>query len=119
MGLFALYLISYYAVLIFKTDLPPVIRQSTEITERGAILDRNGRFLAIQLRFADVSVWRPSISDIEVLSNELSVILEMSPAQIRERISSSESNFLFLKRRIDDASAKRLSSIIEEKKSRV
>lgn len=115
-GLFAMYLLSYYAVLIFKSDLPPINRQSVKITERGAILDRNGRFLALQIRFADVSVWRPSINDIELLSNELAVILEMSPSEIREKISSSESNFLFLKRQIDDAAATRLTSIIEEKK---
>jgi len=110
MGLFALYLLSYYAVLIFKNDLPSANRQSVKITERGAILDRNGRFLALQIRFADVSVWRPSINDIDLLSNELAVILEMSPSEIREKISASESNFLFLKRQIDDAAARRLTS---------
>jgi len=117
-GISALYLLFHYAMLIFKNELPVVNRPNTGFTERGAILDRNGRFLAIQIRFADVSVWRPSINDIEVLADELSVILEMSASEIREKIESSESNFIYLKRQIDDAAARRLSSLIEEKKIR-
>jgi len=116
MGLFALYLLVHYAQMIFKGELPSVPRQRTELTERGAILDRNGRFLAIQIRFADVSVWRPSIIDIDILSKELSAILDISPTEIRNKINSSETNFLYLKRQIDDATAKQLSAVLEEKK---
>jgi cell division protein FtsI (penicillin-binding protein 3) len=116
MGLFALYLLVHYAQMIFKGELPSVLRQRTELKERGAILDRNGRFLALQIRFADVSVWRPSIIDINILSNELSVILDMPPAEIRNKINSSESNFLYLKKQIDDATAKQLSVVLEDKK---
>jgi cell division protein FtsI (penicillin-binding protein 3) len=116
MAIYTLYLLGYYAVMMWKGDLQPVNRQSAGITERGAILDRNGRFLAIQIRFADVSVWRPSITDIDVLSNELEAILDMSFSEIRDRIKNSESDFLYLKRQIDDPTARRLSSLLEEKK---
>ncbi|MDR0323860.1 MAG: penicillin-binding protein 2, partial [Treponema sp.] len=118
MGLAALYLLASYAVMIFKGDVTPVYRPQTTAAERGSILDRNGRFLAIQIRFADVSVWRPSIEDIYFLSNEISPVLEMSPAEIRERINSSESDFLYLKRQIDDSTARNLSALINEKKIR-
>jgi cell division protein FtsI (penicillin-binding protein 3) len=117
-ALFAVYLLVHYAVLMLKGELPPVPRQNAGLSERGSILDRNGRFLALQIRFADVSVWRPSIIDIDVLSNELHDILDMTAAEIREKINSSESNFLYLKRQIDDAAARRLSALIEEKKIR-
>jgi len=118
MGLFVLYLLIFYARIMLKGELPPGARQHIEFTERGAILDRNGRYLALQIRFADVSVWRPSITDIDVLSNEIAVILDMSPVEILNRINDSESNFLYLKRQIDDAAARRLSALIEEKKIR-
>ncbi len=118
LAIFLLYLIIHYAVLIIKGELPPPARPNTNLPERGSILDRNGRFLAIQIRFADVSVWRPSIKDIDVLSNELAVILDMSPSEIREKINSSESNFLYLRRRIDDGTARQLTAILEEKKIR-
>jgi cell division protein FtsI (penicillin-binding protein 3) len=94
--------------------------------ERGPIMDRTGRFLAIQTKFADVSVWRPSISiygrkpdmatDIDDLSLELAPILEMPPSEIREKISSSKSNFIYIKKQIEDSAAKRLSSLLNEKK---
>ena len=118
LGVFLLYLLIHYAVLMIKGDLPPPPRQNTSLPERGAILDRNGRFLAIQIRFADVSIWRPSITDINLLSSELADILEMSPGEIRERINSSESNFLYLRRQIDDGTARRLTTLINEKKIR-
>jgi len=118
MGLFVLYLLIFYARIMLKGELPPSARPHIEFTERGAILDRNGRYLALQIRFADVSVWRPSITDIDVLSNEIAVILDMPPVEIRNRINDSESNFLYLKRQIDDAAARRLSTLIEEKKIR-
>ena len=116
MGALGLSLLIHYAVLMTRGELPTAARQSAGFPERGAILDRNGRFLALQIRFADVSVWRPSITDIELLSNELSVMLDIPSREIRERIEKSETNFLYLKRQIDDAAAKSLSAIIDEKK---
>jgi len=118
LAIFVFYLLFHYAKLMVTGELPPVVRQSTGLPERGAILDRNGRFLALQIRFADVSVWRPSITDIDVLSNELSDILDMTPAEIRSRINNSESNFIYLRRNIEDSTARSLSAILEEKRIR-
>jgi cell division protein FtsI (penicillin-binding protein 3) len=117
LGIFLVYLLVSYAVLMLKGEVSPAY-QSAPLPDRGAILDRNGRFLAIQIRFADVSIWRPSVTDIDVLSSEIAAILEMSPAEIRDKINSSESNFLYLKKQIDDAAARRLSALIEEKRIR-
>jgi cell division protein FtsI (penicillin-binding protein 3) len=117
LGLFLVYLLVSYAVLMLKGEVTTPY-QSAPLPDRGSILDRNGRFLAIQIRFADVSVWRPSITDVDVLSNEIAAILEMSPAEIRDKINSSESNFLYLKKQIDDAAARRLAALLEEKKIR-
>ena len=116
LAVFVIYLLIHYSLLMLRGAPAPAARQRTELAERGSILDRNGRILAIQIRFADVSVWKPSITDINVLSNEISAILDMTPAEIRERINSSVSNFVFLKRQIDDVDARRLSSLLEEKK---
>jgi cell division protein FtsI (penicillin-binding protein 3) len=118
MGIAVLYLLVHYAILMFKSELPSTVRPRIESNERGAILDRNGRFLALQIKFADISIWRPSITDINILSNEIAPILDMSSSEIRQRIETSESNFLYLKRQIDDADARRLSALLEEKKIR-
>jgi len=116
LGAFLVYLLVHYALLMLKGELPSSARPSVTLPDRGPILDRNGRFLAIQIRFADVSVWRPSITDIDFLSNEISTIIEMQPAEIRQRINSSESNFLYLRRQLDDGAARRLITLLNEKK---
>ena len=116
--LFALYLLLHFSVLMLSGKDAPQLRTAMAIPERAAILDRNGRYLALQLRFADVAIWRPSITDIDVLANELSPVLEMPAAEIRRRINNSESNFLYLKRQIEDSDAKRLNTVLEEKRIR-
>ncbi len=121
---FTVYLLVHYGILMFFRDASPPTRRQQPVVDRGAILDRNGRFLALQIRFADVSVWRPSITDsdddndnnIDVLAKELEVILEMPASEISEKIKSSESNFVYLKRQIEDTTARRLSDLIVEKK---
>jgi len=124
LGIFLVYLIIYYGFLIFGSDPQTPVRQSARQPDRGAILDRNGRILALTVRFADVTVWRLSIPkegnsenlpDINKISAELSPVLEMSPLEIRAKIESSESNFLYLKRQIDDNTARRLSALIKDK----
>jgi cell division protein FtsI (penicillin-binding protein 3) len=115
--IFLLYLLTHYALLMTR-GVSSVARQNLNLPERGSILDRNGRFLAIQIRFADVSIWRPSIKDVDVLANEVAAILDMTPSEILEKINSSESNFLYLKRHIDDAMARNLGVLLEEKKIR-
>jgi len=101
LGSFVLYLLVHYIVLMVKGDPPNPPRQLTALPDRGPILDRNGRYLALQIRFADVSVWRPSITNLDLLVNELEFYLEIPAAEIRERINTSESNFIYLKRQID------------------
>lgn len=113
---FALYLLIYYSLLMVKGVPPSPPRRAAGLAARGSILDRNGRFLAIQIRLANISVWRPSVVNIEALSDELSPILEMSPVEIRERITGAETNFVYLKKQVDDAAAQRITSLIQEKK---
>ena len=123
--LFGVYLIVHYSVLMITGEYPSPAKQAITLPERGSITDRNGRPLAIQIRFVDVGVWRPSIPkpdnlqkwpDLEAMSDELSAILEMTPLEIRTKITSSETDFLFLKKKIDDSTARRLTALIQEKK---
>ncbi|MFA6507846.1 MAG: penicillin-binding protein [Treponemataceae bacterium] len=71
------------------------------ITERGPILDRNGRILAMQTKMGNVTIWRPEMNDEAAIARRLSEILTMKSAEITERIRSSESDFLYIKKRVD------------------
>jgi len=118
MGLFALYLLIHYARTMLRGSLPEAQNRSRSFAERGAILDRNGRFLALQTRFANVSVWKPSIPNVEILANELGPLLDMPSSEIRERIDSSVSNFIYIKRQVDDTTARLLNAALAEGKIR-
>jgi len=124
LSLLAGVLLLHYTCLMRNEEPSPPQRPSAGLPERGSILDRNGRILAIQIRLNDVTVWRPyipkpdnvqNLPDLTAISNELSPILEMTPSEIRSKIELSESNFITLKRRIDDSTARRISALIKEK----
>ena len=71
--------------------------------ERGSIFDRNGRFLAIQVTLAEVGIKKSDSKDIETEIALLAPILEMPPAEIRQRLNSSRSDIVYLKRQVDES----------------
>jgi cell division protein FtsI (penicillin-binding protein 3) len=113
MGLFALILFVRYAILMLGGEAPPPV-QSRRLAERGPILDRNGRFLALQTRLANISVWRPDIDNIEALAAELSPMLEMPADEIAGRISSAPSDFVYVKKQVDESVMKMINAARNE-----
>jgi cell division protein FtsI (penicillin-binding protein 3) len=98
-----------YGLLMLGSS-PPERVKPKPLTERGPILDRNGRILALQTRLANISVWRPSITDLESLSRDLSPILELPAEEINERISLSSSDFVYVKKQVDESAIKMISA---------
>ena len=117
LGLAALTLFVRYAILMLGGNPPPQA-QSRRLAERGPILDRNGRFLALQTRLANISVWRPDIDDVEELAAELSPMLEMPAQEIAGRITGAPSDFVYLKRQVDESAVKMINSARAEGKIR-
>ena len=116
MGLAFLGLLIRYSILMLGKAPPEIQVQARGIPERGAILDRDGRFLALQIKLYNIGVRRSDIANIETLAEALSPALEMQPAEIIEKINSSPSNFLYLKRELDDSKSRVISRIIQENK---
>ena len=117
LGLAALTLFVRYAILMLGGNPPPQA-QSRRLAERGPILDRNGRFLALQTRLANISVWRPDIDDVEELAAELSPMLEMPAQEIAGRITGAPSDFVYLKRQVDESALKMINAARAEGKIR-
>jgi len=116
-------LIFHYARLMVTEEPKPPRHSAAGLPARGPILDRNGRFLAVQIRFNDVTAWKPDIPktdnkqklpDLQAISEILSPILEMTPSEFRSKVESTESNFVFIKKRVDDSTARRISALIKE-----
>ncbi|MDR2048208.1 MAG: penicillin-binding protein 2 [Treponema sp.] len=99
----------YFAVMINPPGTE-LFSPAQELAERGSILDRNGRVLALQTRLGNVSVWRPDITDMDALVEELSPILEMGETDIRYRIQESTSDFLYLKKQAEQSVLQKIRS---------
>jgi cell division protein FtsI (penicillin-binding protein 3) len=102
-------LVRYFAVMIHPPGTE-LFSAPQELAERGSILDRNGRVLALQTRLGNVSVWRPDITDMDALVEELSPILEMGESDIRRKIQSSASDFLYLKKQVEQSALRKIRS---------
>lgn len=67
--------------------------------QRGPILDREGRILAIQTRLDTVTGWRPTIDDPTAVAARLGDILGLEPRSIYERIAAA-TGFIIIQRTI-------------------
>lgn len=92
-----------YANLMFRPEQQPV--HKAMIRERGSILDRNGKVLAIQTTVYNLSVTPSAIKKENVAETAaiLGPIIGIEPSQIEEQINNAPSNFLYLKKKINQS----------------
>jgi cell division protein FtsI (penicillin-binding protein 3) len=99
-----------YAVLMLRPDQnnqpKPVLT-----ADRGRILDRTGRVLAIQTRFGNVTVWRPQARSPETLAAILAPILGMRETEIIDRITLSATDFIYLKKQVDRDTVRKIDEL--------
>ena len=81
---------------------------------RGPIFDRNGRILALESRMGDITLWRPLMEDAGELSRELAPFLEQSPEEILNRITNSQSDFMYLRRNVNASTVNLVEAAITE-----
>lgn len=86
--------------------------------ERGPILDRNGRLLALQTELNSVEAWLPSVTDPEVTAKLLSENLNGVDYEklLDDLTSRSTNSFLFIKRKISPTETRKIRSILKEGK---
>ncbi|GHT66488.1 penicillin-binding protein [Spirochaetia bacterium] len=106
-------LVRYATLMLGGGEVPEPLR-TERFAERGSILDRNGRLLALQTRLANISAWRPEINDIKGVCEELAPILEMPADELLERIGLSSSDFVYLKKQVDESTIKMIETARRE-----
>ncbi|HUX37235.1 MAG TPA: penicillin-binding protein [Rectinemataceae bacterium] len=100
LALFAAVVIGRYAMLAGEKGLsqPPPL----DSAERGPIMDREGRLLAVDSPLYNIAVWKPE-TDKDAFPAEvdkLASILDMSAADILSRWKDGASNFFYLRKRV-------------------
>lgn len=78
--------------------------------ERGPVLDRNGKLLAVSVPAESVYVRPKQVKDKERAVQELSALLEMKPASVRERLSSTQP-FVWIKRQVPRYQVEKVASL--------
>ena len=111
-GLLIFGILFSYANLMFKPEVQ--VLPKTMIRERGSILDRNGKVLAIQTTVYNLSVTPSAIKkeNIPVLAAALGPIIGIEPAQIEQQIKEAPSDFLYLKKRINQSEHDDIQAVV-------
>ena len=95
-------LIFRYATFMTDVDFPsegPTVRLPE--VERGPILDRNGRVLALTILRDSVTAWVPAVATPQESARLLAAILNVGVEQVLERLSAG--GFVFISRHITPA----------------
>ena len=82
------------------------------VVERGPILDRNGRILAIQTELDSITVWKPEIENTEKIAALLAPILQIREQAILD-ILSGQSSFAYIKRKINQTQSTEVRRLID------
>lgn len=104
------YIIAVYGYLAFR-PVNDTAAQTKDFT-RGAIVDRNGRPLAVSTNFYHLSVTPSAVRDVDEAAAALEPVLGIARGDIAAAIRSSDRVF-YLKKRLDEtehAAAKRVIS---------
>jgi len=111
LGLLLLVVVFQYGVIMLSPSASPQSQAPTK-TERGPILDRNGRILAVQTTVYSVVAWKPQVKDFDATAAALASQLELSANEIKERLTTAEGSII-LKRRLSYPQAQDVSAAID------
>ena len=105
----------YMSVMLFSFSGSEVYLNNKSIVERGPILDRTGRILAIQTRLYSVTAWIPGIINRENTAKILSSELGLDYSTLIEDLKN-RSRFMYIKRKISPSESEAIQKYIDEGK---
>jgi len=112
----ALLILGRYAFIMLspeRTESAGV--QAPALAERGSIVDREGRIVALQTRLWSVTAWKPELEDPVETGELLGPILDMDPEEISRMLSGgTSSRFLFVKRKATPTQSDAVRKLMKE-----
>ena len=100
-----------------KLSLTPSVdvQSIPSMKERGSIVDRNGKHLAVQTDFYHFIVTPRDIKDVEFFAQSVAPILNMNPYEIVQQINAnSTKSFLYIKKKLDVREQDELQKVIDQ-----
>jgi cell division protein FtsI (penicillin-binding protein 3) len=104
----------YFIVMLLQPADAPRSTPRFPMVERGPILDREGRLLAISTRLNSVTGWGPNIQDPMRVARQLGEALDMDPRAIFDTIQSKKEGFFYVKRKITPSQSKTVQELKEQ-----
>ena len=91
------------------------------VIERGSIVDRNGKPLAVQTTFYHFGVSAKAVPNVKSFSENIAPVLGMTKDKVAEIIDEAKnrttrSSFVYIKKKIDQATFEELKKITDENK---
>lgn len=88
-GIVVVLIITRYASIMLTDSSQAVSAAGPTRIERGPILDRNGRILAIQTELETVWAWRPEVNAPRQTAGELAPLLDLDADSLAERLTGT------------------------------
>ena len=105
----------YVDIMLISPTPASRVSGPAQIVERGPILDRNGRILAIQTQMDSVTAWMPNILDKENTAELLSKALNIDLKIIQNKFDNY-TGFVYIKRKISPTESKHIKDLISDGK---
>jgi cell division protein FtsI (penicillin-binding protein 3) len=99
------------SIMLFPADDNRNATFSTPTIERGPILDRNGKILAIQTRLKTISAWIPYLENVEETAQTLSEVLNMSEKHILHILTNNTRKYVFIKRKVTPTESEKIARL--------
>ncbi len=111
----------FIALLIYQFAKFMIMREPRIIppkitTERGTIYDRNKKILAVQTSFYNLYADKSLIKNLSECAKILAPFLEEDERKLLNKLQSSHSNFLYLKKRITESEKDMIKMMLDENK---
>lgn len=105
----------YVDIMLISPTVVFRVNGPAQIVERGPILDRNGRILAIQTQMDSVTAWMPNVTEKEITSTIIAEALNMDSTLILNKFNNY-TGFIYIKRKISPTESIRIRNLIREGK---
>jgi cell division protein FtsI (penicillin-binding protein 3) len=101
-----------YSIIMLLSEPSTSLPARNGAVERGPILDRNGRVLAIQTQLDTVTAWMPSVDDPEGTYQALVRVLDVDEKELKEKFET-RTGFFYVKRKISRTESRSLQEVLE------